>query len=105
MGQSKRELKRKFLVEMDESELTKMKEGSDIFQNCDTFEEVLQEVIGTQSGDYPGGPELYDVDVTELDSKQIQILAKKIFNKLNQKGAGLGNVSILIIKEVLDKTI
>ena len=95
-------MKRKFLVEMDESELTRMKESSDVFLNCDTFEEVLQEVIGTQPGDYPGGPEYYNVDVTELDSKQTQILAEKIFNELNQKGAGLGNTSILIIKEVLE---
>ena len=90
---------------MDESELTKMKESSDVFQNSDTFEEVLEDVIGTQPGDYPGGPEYYDVNIIELNSEQTQILAEKIFNELNQKGAELGNVSVLIIKEVLDKTI
>lgn len=32
-----------------------------------------------------------------------KILAEKIFDHLNSKGAGLGNISIVLIQNVLDK--
>lgn len=93
-------VKKKFLVEIEEDELVKIKQSSDVFLNCNSFVEVLEGVIGIQPKDYPGGPEEYVVKVSELNT---QTLAEKIYNKLKSKGANIGNVSIFLIKEILDK--
>lgn len=93
--------KKKYIVTMGEDEAIRLRDkvaGTGTLMT-NTVEEALEDVIGIQPGDYPGGPDKYVVEVTELDT---QALAEKIYNKLNEKGVTIGNVSILLIKQVLD---